>query len=112
VELTRLLEELTEAARRVGIVVRNEPFAAAFPDGSSARGGLCTVHGKRVIVVDSAAPLPDQIAVLASSLARVDLEGIFLAPIVRATIGAHRRAPALAEATRAARPLARAKTRE
>ena len=111
-ELTRLFEELTDAARKIGIAVRSEPFAAAFPDGRSLRGGLCTVRGQRVIVVDATAPLPDRIAVVASSLAKVDLEGVDLAPIVRATIGAHSRTAAPVEASRAARPLARTKKRE
>ena len=116
-ELVRLLEELTLAARKVGIEVRTERFDAAFPDGRSARGGLCTLRGRRVIVVDQSAPLPDRIAIVAGALGRIDLEGVYLAPIVRATIGTHTRsapapAPAPAKAPATPRPLARARKRE
>ncbi|WP_437476863.1 hypothetical protein WME75_27160 [Sorangium sp. So ce1014] len=90
-ELSRLLDELTLAANRVGIAVRMEAFDPHLSDARNPRGGLCTVLGRRLILVDANASLPDRIATLATALARVDLESIFLPPIVRATIGAHAR---------------------
>jgi hypothetical protein len=110
-ELSRLLDELTEAARRVGIAVRIERFEPSISDRRGA-GGMCTVHGQRVILVDAGAPLPDRIATVASSLATIDLEGIFLTPIVRATIGAYHRGPATGAADATPRPLARARKRD
>ncbi|WP_129350194.1 hypothetical protein [Sorangium cellulosum] len=90
-ELSRLLDELTLAARRVGIAVRMEAFDPHLSDARNPRGGLCTVLGKRLILVDANASLPDRIATVAAALARVDLESVYLPPIVRATIGAHAR---------------------
>ncbi|WP_437313386.1 hypothetical protein [Sorangium sp. So ce385] len=90
-ELSRLLDELTLAANRVGIAVRMEAFDPHLSDARNPRGGLCTVLGRRVILVDANASLPDRIATVAAALARVDLESVFLPPIVRATIGAHAR---------------------
>jgi len=91
-ELGRLLQELIQAARKAGITVRSESFDPSLSDGGKKwRGGLCVIHGKRVILVDERAPLVDRIATVAASLASVDLEHVFLPPIVRATIGAYQR---------------------
>jgi len=111
-ELSRLLESLVEAARVVGVEVRSGPYRAAFPDGRAARGGMCMLRGRRVIVIDADTPLPDRIAVVAGALATLDLDGIELAPVVRATIGAHQKSVSTAASvTVSPRPLARAKRR-
>jgi hypothetical protein len=88
-ELGRLLDELALAAERAGIRVRVESFDSHLSDVKRPRGGLCTLRGERLILVDAKLPLPEQIATLAEALARVDLEHLFLPPIVRATIGAY-----------------------
>ncbi|WP_437669713.1 hypothetical protein [Sorangium sp. So ce131] len=111
-ELSRLLDELTLAANRVGIAVRMEAFDPHLSDARNPRGGLCKVLGKRLILVDANASLPDRIATVAAALARVDLESVFLPPIVRATIGAHApgaRARAAAPGEPARLPVRRAK---
>ncbi|MCC6556465.1 MAG: hypothetical protein IT372_26185 [Polyangiaceae bacterium] len=124
-ELPRLLDELTRAAERVGIAVRTEPFDPHLSDASRRRGGLCKVLGRRIILVDENASLPDKIATVAAALAQVDLEAVYLPPIVRATIGAYGQAgtppprgPRLLAPARARRspraaplPLARARWR-
>jgi len=89
VELPRLLDELTRAAARVGIDVRMESFDPNLSDARRPRGGLCTVRGRRLILVDANGALPDQIATVAGALAQVDLDAIYMPPVVRATIGAH-----------------------
>jgi hypothetical protein len=88
-DLARLLDELTRAAERAGIRVRLETFDPNLSDVRRPRGGLCTLRGKRMILVDDKLPLPEQIATIAEALAGVDLEHLFLPPIVRATIGAY-----------------------
>jgi len=91
-ELGRLLQELIAAARKADITVRAEPFDPGLSEnGKKWRGGLCVVRGQRIILLDERAPLVDRIATLAASLASVDLEHVFLPPIVRATIGAYGR---------------------
>ena len=114
-ELSRLFEELVKAARRCGIEVRIEPFDPGLSDEKRPRGGLCTVFGKRMILVDTKAPMPDRIAMVAAALATVDLDHLFLPPIVRATIGAYQHeAPARDRVTSPPEPLplARAKWRD
>jgi len=105
-ELGRLLQELIQAARKAGITVRAEAFDPALSDGGKKwRGGLCVVRGKRIILVDERAPLVDRIATVAASLASVDLEHVFLPPIVRATIGAYQRESAEPRVPTATAPL-------
>ena len=89
-ELGRLLEELVRAAERAGIAVRTEVFDPNLSDVKRPRGGLCTLRGARLILVDAKLPLPERIATVAGALADVDLDHLFLPPIVRATIGAYR----------------------
>jgi hypothetical protein len=113
-DLSRLFEELVKTARRCGIDVRIEPFAPGLSDERRPRGGLCTVFGKRIILVDSKAALPDRIAMVAAALATVDLDHLFLPPIVRATIGAYQH-EATAPTVLAApdpQPIARARWRD
>jgi hypothetical protein len=88
-ELARLLDELSRAAERAGVKVRRETFDPNLSDVKRPRGGLCTLRGERLILVDAKLPLPEQIATVAEALAGVDLEHLFLPPIVRATIGAY-----------------------
>ncbi|AKT39057.1 uncharacterized protein CMC5_032030 [Chondromyces crocatus] len=66
-----------------------EHFDPNLSDARRPRGGLCTVRGRRVILVDACAALPDRIATVAAALSRIDLDALYLPPIVRATIGAH-----------------------
>ncbi len=89
-ELGRLLEELVRAAERAGIAVRSEVFDPNLSDVKRPRGGLCTLRGVRLILVDAKLPLPERIATVAGALSEVDLDHLFLPPIVRATIGAYR----------------------
>lgn len=88
-ELPRLFDELTRAAERAGIRVRSEVFDPNLSDVKRPRGGLCTLRGERIILVDAKLPLPERIATVAEALASVDLEAVFMPPVVRATIGAY-----------------------
>jgi|ERR1700733_4082491 hypothetical protein len=77
-----VLRELERIAKRIGVEVCFE----AFDRSATGRGGLCKVRGKRRIVVDGGAPVVEQIAVLEASLAKLDLDTVFVSPFVRARI--------------------------
>ncbi len=85
------LRELERLARRMGIDVRFD----AFDDDTKGHGGLCTVRGKPQIVVNEAAPVLDQVAVLETALSRLDLDEVFAPPLLRARVE-RRRAERLA----------------
>lgn len=107
VEPPRLAELLEEAAARLDVEVRYERFerdSLGVTARGAVRGGLCEIRGRRVILLDERLGPPDRVAVLALALAKLDLERVYLPPIVRSTIVAY----ALGTPSRP-RPLAKAK---
>ena len=69
---------LEEALGQLGVRVRRErgPF----------RGGLCTVDGEAVVVLNRAQPAEAQLAVLAGAVRACDHDGLYLRPAVRAAL--------------------------
>jgi hypothetical protein len=102
-ELAQALEAL---AARLGIPVRYETMERTVSSGRSG-GGLCRLRGQPIILVDQASGPHERIAVLAQALGTFELDGIYLPPLVRATIRAHGKGRVLEP-----RPLARAKNRD
>jgi hypothetical protein len=84
---TELRTQLETVARRLGVRVGYEPFQP----GVIGRGGLCKVRGETRILVDAAASVVEQVATLEDALAKLDLEGIFVPPLVRARLDAKRK---------------------
>jgi UDP-N-acetylmuramate dehydrogenase len=74
-----LLDELVRVATRLGVEVRIEPFETPPMRG----GGRCLVDGREFILLDARAPLGDRVGALASALASLDLEDVYLAPEAR-----------------------------
>jgi hypothetical protein len=93
-QLATLLTELSRVAERLELEVRSEPLEPKLEGRDYGRGGLCIVRGRRVILIDSRAPLPDRVAVLAAALGAFDVDALHMPPLVRATI--ERRGVALA----------------
>ncbi|MDP9000885.1 MAG: hypothetical protein M3O46_12320 [Myxococcota bacterium] len=79
----RLLSELETLATRLGIVVRVESFGGGALEG---RGGLCWVHGKPAVMMDASLSVPERIATLTAALAKFDMGGVYVPPLVRACI--------------------------
>ena len=75
-----MLRELEKLARRLGIIVRHEPFDPRVIEG---KGGFCRVYGRPVVMLDAGAPVLDKIGVLAEALARFDIEAIYVPPVLR-----------------------------
>ena len=78
-ERERLFEELLSAAEKLGVEVRVEPFET----GGTSAGGICKLRGKRLILLDAAASVPERAAALASALSDLDHERVYLAPGAR-----------------------------
>jgi hypothetical protein len=77
-----MLSELETVAERLGIAVRVERLG----DELGARGGLCRVHGRSLILIDASLSLTDRIAVLTGALSAFDVSLIHMPPVVRARI--------------------------
>lgn len=74
----KIVEALVEAAGAVGIRVRKER--------GNFRGGLCTVDGEEIIILNLRQPLHVQLAILAEGLHDRNVEDVFLAPAVRSAL--------------------------
>jgi ribonuclease P protein component len=79
--LLRLVDELAEAAKRVGLEVRRERILREI--GYRARGGACRLRETDMIIIDRDQPAAEQIEVIAEALRNRDLEAVYLSPAAR-----------------------------
>jgi hypothetical protein len=82
----RLVDELEEAAKRIGLEVRRERILREV--GYRARGGACRLREKDLIILDRDLPAADQIEVLAEALRERNLEDVYLSPAARRIVQA------------------------
>ena len=73
--IERIIDELEDAARRLGLEPRWEK--------GNFRGGRCTVNGQVFVMLNKRHPPERQLAVLAESLREEPMDTIFLRPAVR-----------------------------
>lgn len=78
-----ILSHLEDIAARLDVEVRYEEFGR---NGIRTEGGLCRVLGRPVILLNRKDPPRRTILVLARSLRKLDLEGVFIPPAVRRII--------------------------
>jgi len=78
----QLLDELLQAAGRLGVEVRREPFETPAVVG----GGLCVLRGENLVLIDERAPLPDRVRALARALGDLRSETVYIAPAARELI--------------------------
>lgn len=74
-KLNHIIGELAEAVPQLGLTVRLEK--------GRFTGGLCTVNGERLIVLNKQHPPERQFAVLASALRETPIDDLYLKPAVR-----------------------------
>jgi hypothetical protein len=79
--LLRLIEELSEAAKRVGLEVRREKILREV--GYRARGGACRFRERSLVILDREMAPAEQIGILAEALRGRDLEALYLSPAAR-----------------------------
>lgn len=79
VDAQQLLDELVQAAARLGVEVRTEPFETPAAMG----GGLCIVRGAHLVLIDQRAPLVDRLRALARALGDLGSEAVYMAPEAR-----------------------------
>jgi hypothetical protein len=75
----QLLDELVQAAGRLGVEVRTEPFETPAAMG----GGLCVVRGAHLVLIDQRAPLVDRLRALARALGDLESEAVYMTPEAR-----------------------------
>ncbi len=79
-----LFAELSRVAARLGLAVRVERFEEPPAGG----GGLCVVHGERLVLLDARGSPGDRVRALARALAGLPVDEVYMAPAARALIEA------------------------
>jgi hypothetical protein len=79
-----LVDELVDAAKRVGLEVRREKILREI--GYRARGGACRVRDKNLVIIDREQPAHEQLEVLAEALRARDFDTLYLSPAARRVI--------------------------
>jgi hypothetical protein len=79
--MTKLVDELAEAAERVGLEVRRERILREI--GYRARGGACRLREKNMVIIDRELPVHEQLEVLADAIRGRDFESLYLSPAAR-----------------------------
>jgi hypothetical protein len=82
--LLRLVDELSEAAERVGLEVRREKILREV--GYRARGGACRFRDRNLIILDREMAPADQVEILVEALRGHDWEALYLSPAARRLI--------------------------
>jgi len=82
---TRLFDELVAVARKLDVAVRLEPLSTVVTTG----GGLCTLGGRTLVLIDLQAPLWARVEVLARALARLETDEVYMTPEARDIVTLH-----------------------
>ncbi len=76
----QIVQALEEAVAQLGVAVRRER--------GSFRGGLCTIGGATVVVLNKRMPVEAHLAVLAEALRALPSDEVYLRPAVRDAVEA------------------------
>src|SRR4051794_21038909 len=79
----RLFDELLGVASRTGLEVRTRAFRGKVQGKVPFAGGLCTVVGKQLVLLNSNAPAVERSVALADALARLDLSELTMSADAR-----------------------------
>ncbi len=82
--LFRLVDELSEAAKRLGLEVRREKILREV--GYRARGGACRLGERNLIILDREMAPAEQVEILAEALRGRDVETLYLSPAARRVV--------------------------
>lgn len=76
----QLYQELKDLAEKLEINVSEQNLRIA---GIKVKSGLCKVRGKNIFIMDKHKSLSKRIKILASHLAQIPHENVFIVPAVR-----------------------------
>jgi len=74
------LAQLEELARNLGIEIRYELLKG---EDAFSPGGLCRLHGKHLLIINTRAGLSDRIKAVSGAVIRFDLTRMYLRPGLR-----------------------------
>jgi hypothetical protein len=82
-DLEKTYQCLEELAEKLGISLRYEDLSSSEVAPS---GGLCRIKGRYFFIMDTSKDLTQRIGALSQCLARMNLDGIYVMPAVRALL--------------------------
>ncbi|MFQ6618287.1 MAG: hypothetical protein ACE5QV_06325 [Fidelibacterota bacterium] len=77
-----ILLKLQGICERLGVEVRYE--------SGDFEGGLCKVNDKQILVVNKSLPLSSQIAIMAKALGSMDLDNVYIIPVIRELLNSYK----------------------
>lgn len=77
-----IYDALEEILGRMGIVLRMDELDEEF----SSMGGLCKANGDLLLILDRRLSTPQKNAIIVQSLRSLNLEAIYIKPIIREAI--------------------------
>ena len=82
-----IYEELKDLAEKLSITVSEQNFRNT---GIKVKSGLCKVRGTNMLIVDKHKSIHKKIKILASVLADIPHENVFIVPAIRELLEKHR----------------------
>ena len=82
----QIYQELKDLAEKLEITVSEQNFRTT---GIKVKSGLCKVKGKDMLILDKHKSIHKKINILASHLAIIPLENIFVVPAIRDLLEKH-----------------------
>ena len=76
----QIYQELKDLAEKLGIQVSEQNLRTA---GIAVKSGLCKVKGQPMFIMDKHKPIRKKIDILASQLAQIPHENVFIVPAIR-----------------------------
>jgi hypothetical protein len=76
----QIYQELKDLAEKLGITVSEQSFRNT---GIKVASGLCRVKGQELLIMDKHKSIHKKIQIMASHLARVPHENVFIVPAIR-----------------------------
>src|ERR1700745_394235 len=80
----RIVDELAEAAQRVGLEVRREKIMREI--GYRTRGGACRLRDKNLVIIDRDPPAARTLGGIPEARRSRDLEALYLSPAARRVV--------------------------
>lgn len=79
-------QELKDLAEKLGITVSEQSFRNT---GIKVASGLCKVKGQNLMIIDKHKSIQKRIQIMASHLARIPHENVFMVPAIRELLERH-----------------------
>lgn len=76
----QLYLEIKNLAEKLGIIVSEQNFKTT---GIHVKSGLCKIKNQKFLIIDKHKPVVDQLQILSSVIAAVNLDSIYVVPAVR-----------------------------